>query len=244
MAEQQLKDQTALVTGSAKRIGRAIALALAEAGANVVVNYYGSEAEAKETVSGIEQKGVGAVAVRADVSQAAEAKKLIETAHKAFGRVDILVNNAGIFARAKLEETTSEQWDRFMAVNLKAQFLCAQAVAPVMRAQKRGKIVNLASLGGLLAWPAFIPYCVSKAGVIHLTRCLARALGPEIQVNCICPGTIQFPGEEPDENFIRRAALHRTGVANDIAHTVLFLVTQAEFITGQAIVVDGGYALA
>lgn len=244
MGEQPLKNQVAIVTGAAKRIGRAIALGLAAAGANVVVNYLGSEAAAEETVREIEQQGVRAVAVRADVSQATEAKKLIETAQKTFARVDVLVNNAGIFARGRLEETTPEQWDRFMSVNLKAQFLCAQAVAPIMREQGRGKIVNLASLGGLLAWPAFIPYCVSKAGVIHLTRCLARALGPEIQVNCICPGTIQFPGEEPDENYIRRAALHRTGLAKDIAQTVLFLVTQAEFITGQAIVVDGGYALA
>jgi len=244
MAERQLRDQTAIVTGSAKRVGRAIALALAEAGANVVVNYYRSEAEAEGTVCELEQKGVRAVAVRADVSQAAEAKKLIETAQRIFERVDILVNNAGVFARTRLEETTAEQWDWFMAVNLRAQFLCAQAVAPIMRAQGGGKIVNLASLGGLLAWPGFIAYCVSKAGVIHLTRCLARALGPEIQVNCICPGTIRFPGEEPDENFIRRAALHRMGLAEDIARTVLFLVTQAEFITGQALVVDGGYALA
>lgn len=244
MSEKPLQGQAAIVTGGARRIGRAIGLRLAEAGANVVVNYRRSESAAKSTVGEIEGKGVRALTVQADVSAPAEAKRLVEAAQEAFGQVDILVNNAGIFERAPLEETTPEQWDRFMGVNLKAQFFTTQAVAGLMRAQRRGKVVNIASLGGLLAWPAFIPYCVSKAGVIHLTRCLARALGPEIQVNCVCPGSIQFPGEEPDQNYIRQAALKKTGEAKDVAQAVLFLVTQSEFITGQALVVDGGYVVA
>lgn len=244
MTEKPLQGQAAIVTGGARRIGRAIALALADAGANVVVNYRSSESEAKKTAREIEAKGSRGLVVQADISEPAEAKRLVEAAHKAFGRVDILVNNAGIFERATLDETTPDQWDRFMAVNLKAQFFSAQAAAPLMRARKRGKIVNIASLGGLEAWPAFIPYCVSKAGVIHLTRCLARALGPEIQVNCVCPGSIQFPGEEPDQSYIRRAVLKKTGEARDIAQAVLYLVSQSDFVTGQALVVDGGYSLA
>jgi len=243
MSEKPLEGHVAIVTGGARRIGRTISLTLAAAGANVVVHYLTSAAGVKSLVSDIQSQGGRAVAVEANLAEPATGKKLVEAAQQAFGRLDILINNAGIFERGTVEETTPELWDRFMAVNLRAPFFTAQAAAPVMRAQKRGKIVNIASLGGLLAWPGYIPYAVSKAGVIHLTRCLARALGPEIQVNCVCPGSIQFPGDAPDENYIRKAALGRTGEANDIAQAVLFLLTQ-EFITGQALVVDGGYALA
>jgi NAD(P)-dependent dehydrogenase (short-subunit alcohol dehydrogenase family) len=129
-----------------------------------------------------------------------------------------------------------------MNANLKAQFLCAQAAAPLLKRSGHGHIVNLSSLGGMLAWPALTHYCVSKAGVIMLTRCLARALAPEIQVNSVAPGTIQFPGELPDEDYIRRAPLKKTGTGDDIAEAVLFLVT-SRFVTGQVLVVDGGRSL-
>jgi len=244
MAEKLLHNQVALVTGGAKRLGRAISLALAGAGARVAVNYHTSEKEAAEVVQEIQRQGSEAVALQADVSRPAEVKKLVAAAEKRFGGIDILVNNAGIFARYEWDKITEADWDRFMNTNLKSQFFCAQAVAPGMKRKGRGKIVNLASLGGLLAWPAFIPYGVSKAGVIHLTRVLARALAPEIQVNAVAPGTIQFPGEEPDESYIRRAPLKKTGTADDIAGTVLFLCTQADYITGQVFVVDGGYSIA
>ena len=163
-------------------------------------------------------------------------------AEREFGRLDILVNNAGMFFEAKFEELTEEQWDRIMNTNLKSQFLCSQAAAPIMKRQRRGRIINLSSLGGLLPWPLYTHYCVSKAGTIMLTRCLARALGPEILVNSVAPGTIQFPGEAPDEDYIRRAPLHRTGTGEDIAGAVAYLAT-AEFVTGQVIVVDGGRSL-
>jgi 3-oxoacyl-[acyl-carrier protein] reductase/pteridine reductase len=243
MAEPLLKGQVALVTGAAKRIGRSIALSLAEAGARVVVNYSTSAIEAEKTVEEIKQRGGEAVALQADVSRPAEVQALVAAAEKQLGPVDILVNNAGIFAPGEWDKVTEADWDMFMSVNLKSQFLCAQAVAPGMKRRGRGKIVNLASLGGLRVWSGFIPYCVSKAGVIHLTRLLARALAPEIRVNAVAPGTIQFPEEAPDERYIRQAPLKKTGQGPDIAETVLFLCAGAGFITGQVVVVDGGFSL-
>jgi NAD(P)-dependent dehydrogenase (short-subunit alcohol dehydrogenase family) len=180
--------------------------------------------------------------VQADVARGAEVKSLFAEISRQMGRLDILVNNAGMFFTAPVLEITEEQWDAIMATNLKAHLLCAQAAAPLMKQQGRGRIINISSIGGLLAWPAFTHYCVSKAGVIMLTRCLARALGPEITVNSVAPGTIQFPGEAPDEDYIRRAPLHRTGKGEDIAETVVFLA-KSDFITGQIFVVDGGRTL-
>jgi len=242
MTKKPLEGQVALVTGAAKRIGRSIALRLATDGADVVVNYASSKTEADSVVREIQAASRRAIAVQADVSRRTDVEKLFGAVEKEFGRLDILVNNAGIFFSAKFQELTDEQWDRIMNGNLKSQFLCAQAAAPVMKRQGRGRIINLSSLGGMLAWPAFTHYCVSKAGVIMLTRCLASALGPEILVNSVAPGTIQFPGEPPDEDYIRRVPLHRTGTGDDIAGAVAYLAT-ADFVTGQILVVDGGRAL-
>jgi NAD(P)-dependent dehydrogenase (short-subunit alcohol dehydrogenase family) len=242
MPGKALEGQVALVTGAAKRIGRSIALRLAAEGADVVVNYATSKAEAEGVVREVQGSGRRAIAVEANVSRRADVQKLFAAAEKEFGRLDILVNNAGMFFAAKFEELTEEQWDRIMNANLKSQFLCAQAAAPIMKRQGHGRIINLSSLGGILPWPAYTHYCVSKAGSIMLTRCLARALGPEILVNSVAPGTIQFPGELPDEEYIRRVPLHRTGTGDDIAGAVAYLAT-ADSVTGQTIVVDGGRSL-
>jgi NAD(P)-dependent dehydrogenase (short-subunit alcohol dehydrogenase family) len=242
MVEKALGGQVALVTGAAKRIGRSIALRLAADGADVIVNYAASKREAEGVVREIQALGRRAIAVQADVSRRPEVERLFAAVESEFGRLDILVNNAGTFFSAKFEELTDEQWDRIMDTNLKSQFLCAQMAAPVMKRQGRGRIINLSSLGGILAWPAYTHYCVSKAGTIMLTRCLARALAPEILVNSVAPGTIQFPGEPPDEEYIRRVPLHRTGTGDDIADAVAYLAT-AGFVTGQVLVVDGGRAL-
>jgi len=244
VSEPPLTGKVALVTGAAKRIGRSVALRLASGGANVVVNYRSSEEEAEEVVAQISAGGKRAMAIQADVARRADVLALFAAVEREFGRLDVLVNNAGLFFPAKFEELTEEQWDRILGANLKSQFLCSQAAAPMLRRSGYGRIINLASLGGLLAWPAYTHYCVSKAGVIMLTRCLARALAPEITVNAIAPGTITFPGDAPEiaEDFIRRAPLQRTGAPEDIDDAVIFLA-QSPFITGQVIVVDGGRTL-
>ncbi|HXQ26234.1 MAG TPA: 3-oxoacyl-ACP reductase family protein [Candidatus Acidoferrales bacterium] len=242
MAEKPLANQVALVTGAAKRIGRSIALRLAAEGAAIVVNYKASKAEAESVVREIQASGGRATAIQAEVSKRAEVERLFATVEREFGRLDILVNNAGLFFHAKFEELTDEQWDRILDANLKSQFLCSQAAAPIMKRQGRGRIINISSLGGVLAWPSYTHYCVSKAGSIMLTRCLARALAPEILVNSVAPGTIQFPGEPLDEEYIRRVPLQRTGTGDDIAGAVAYLAT-ADFVTGQVIVVDGGRSL-
>src|SRR6201984_953799 len=243
-AEKALARQVALVTGAAKRIGRSIALRLAKEGADVVVNYATSKAEAEELASEIQSLGRRAIALQADVSRREDVHRMFAAIDNEFGRLDVLVNNAGMFFPAKFEELTEEQWDRIMDTNLKSQFLCSQTAAPMLRRSGQGRIINFASLGGLLAWPSYVHYCVSKAGVIMLTRCLARALAPEITVNAIAPGTISFPEDrgEGAEDFISRAPLGKTGKPQDIDDAVVFLA-QSSFITGQVIVVDGGRTL-
>ena len=245
MPPSSLAGKVALVTGAAKRIGRSVALRLAAEGADVGVNYRSSKGEAEEVVAEIAAMGRHAAAFRADVAKREDVTAMFAAVEKEFGRLDILVNNAGMFFSAKFEELTEEQWDRILNTNLKSQFLCSQAATRMLRRGGHGRIINFASLGGLLPWPAYTHYCVSKAGVIMLTRCLARALAPEITVNAIAPGTISFPGDAPElaEDFIRRAPLRRTGSPQDIGDAVVFLA-QSAFVTGQVIVVDGGRSLA
>jgi NAD(P)-dependent dehydrogenase (short-subunit alcohol dehydrogenase family) len=242
MGGGRLAGQVALVTGGAKRIGRSIALRFASEGADVAVNYESSQAEADELVAEIREMNRRSIAVKGNVAHRGDVQRIFAVVETEFGRLDILVNNAGMFFAAKFENLTEEQWDRIMDTNLKSQFLCSQVGAPLLKRSGHGKIINLSSLGGLLAWPAYTHYCVSKAGSIMLTRCLARVLGPEITVNSIAPGTIQFDGEAPDEDYIRKVPLHRTGTGDDIADAALFLAT-ADFVTGQVIAVDGGRLL-
>ncbi|HVB08074.1 MAG TPA: SDR family NAD(P)-dependent oxidoreductase [Candidatus Acidoferrales bacterium] len=237
-----LAGRVALVTGGAKRIGRSIVEKLAAEGADVIINYDSSQTEAEALASDVRKLGRRALAIPANVSKKQEVQRMFLTIEREFSRLDILVNNAGMFFAADFADLTEEQWDTIMETNLKAQFLCAQAAAPLLKKSGHGRIVNISSLGGMLPWPKFTAYCVSKAGVIMLTRCLARVLAPEILVNSVAPGTIQFPDELPDEDYIRRAPLHRTGKGSDIAGAVLYFVT-SDFVTGQILAVDGGRSL-
>jgi NAD(P)-dependent dehydrogenase (short-subunit alcohol dehydrogenase family) len=242
--DKPLRGRVALVTGSGRRIGRVIALTLARAGADVVVNYHRSRPEALRTVREIESLSVRAVAIRADISRPAEVRAMFRAAHKKFGRLDILVNNAAVFFQRKWDELSERDWDRILGINLKGTFFCAQAAARIMKKQKRGgRIINVSSLGGLEAWPSYAHYCASKAGVIMLTRCLAKALAPTILVNSVAPGSILFEGEEQgewSENVLKTTPLRKAGRPEDVAEAVLFLATRGDFITGQVIAVDGG----
>ncbi len=246
MSEQPLRDQVALVTGGGKRIGRAIALALARAGADVIVNYRESREGALATVREMAARGVRALAIRADVSRPRQVATMFRAVEKRFGRLDLLVNNAGTFFGGSWDQLTEKDWDRILGINLKGPFFCAQAAARLMLRQGRGNIINISSLGGLQAWPNYMHYCASKAALISLTRSLAKALAPRIRVNSIAPGTILFPDEKRDatiKKIIRATPLRKAGAAQDIAEMVLYLATRSDFITGQVFVVDGGKSI-
>jgi pteridine reductase len=242
-SEESLQGRVALVTGAAKRIGRAVAIRLASDGADVVIHYNRSKSEAEDAAAEIAKLGRKSIAVQADLCSLAQIKRLFQHVVDQFGRLDILVNSAANFLPAHLDDTTEKMWDTALDANLKAPFFCAQAAAPLLK-QSRGVIINFADIGGILAWPGFIPHCTSKAGVIMLTKCLAKALAPEVRVNAIAPGTITMSGDptEWEADFIRRAPLHRTGTPDDVADAVSFLV-HAKFMTGQVLVLDGGRTL-
>ena len=246
MNDHPLQDQVALVTGAGKHIGRVIALTLARAGASLVVHYNESKERAQATVQEIENLGGRAIAVRADVSRPKQVEAMFRAVEKRFGRLDILVNNAGIFFPARWDKLSDKDWDKVLGTNLKGAFFCAQAAARIMQRQRHGRIVIISSLGGLQAWPDYIHYCASKAGAISLTRSLAKALAPRIQVNSVAPGTILFPGERHNEamrSIINHTPLRKAGRPEDIAETVLFLATRSDFITGQVFAVDGGKSI-
>lgn len=241
-----LRGQVALVTGAGRRIGREIALTLAREGTDVIVNYGKARAAAEVTASEIRNLGVRSLAVQADVARPAQVMRMFQRIERGFGRLDILVNNAGIFFPARWDKLTEKDWDRILGVNLKGAFFCAQAAAKLMLKRKRGRIINISSLGGIQAWPGYMHYCSSKAANIMLTRCLARALSPHIQVNSVAPGTILFPGEKrtPEiRKIIAATPLKKAGTAEDIVQMVLHLAVNGDFITGQVFIVDGGKSI-
>jgi pteridine reductase len=235
-----MQNRVALVTGSAKRLGRAVAVRLAREGADIVVHYRSSQAEARGAAAEIEGLGQRAIAISADLTDLSEIRRLFDQVAEQFGRLDVLVNSAANFVHTEFGATTEGQWSESHDTNLKAPFFCSQAAAPLLK-KSRGVIINFADVGAFLAWPGYIPHCISKAGVVSLTRCLARDLAPEVRVNAIAPGTITMPGDPPEweADFMRRAALGRTGTPEDVADAVVYLAT-AEFLTGHVLVLDGG----
>lgn len=238
-----LEGRVALVTGAARRIGRTLALALAEGGAHIAITWRTSEFSARETVAELEALGVEAAAFRADVRDPAQIRAAIESVVIRFGRLDILINNAGHYETAPLEGITVEQWDSMFDTNTRGPFLTAQAAYPHLKAA-HGRIINIGSLGGMHPWPTHGHYCTSKAALHMLTRTMSKAWAPEISVNCVAPGMI-VNGEVSVEfeHFARRTPMKRNGTAEDVAAAVLFFAVGPHFITGQIIGVDGGLGL-
>ncbi len=248
MNDKRLNGKVAIVTGSSRGIGRAIAERFAAEGAKVTINWAGREREAKAVVDGIKANGGEALSVGADVSSSADVKRLVQATVDHFGRLDILVNNAGVMITKSVLETSEDDWDRTIDVNLKGAYLCSKEVAPVMLRQEMGKIIMMSSNSGLYHPSAmkFTEYVVSKAGMNGLTKALALALGPHITVNAICPGWIKTDmiadtDPEVERRILDETALKRWGTPGDVASAALFLASsEADFITGELLIVAGG----
>jgi NAD(P)-dependent dehydrogenase (short-subunit alcohol dehydrogenase family) len=243
----RLDHRTVFITGGAKRIGSHLARALAQRGANLVINYRYSSADAQAVVRELRQVGVDALAVPGDVSSAPDVQRMIASALERFGRIDVLINNAAVYFKTPFAHVTESEWDLTLDINLKGSFLCAKAVAEHMRGRGEGKIINFADWAGMRPYPEYLPYCVSKAGVIALTQALAQELAPAVQVNCIAPGPILLPEEmEEDERerVVRATPLKRIGSPEDIVQTVLFLIEGTDFATGGTYLIDGGRYIA
>jgi 3-oxoacyl-[acyl-carrier protein] reductase/pteridine reductase len=230
--------QRVLVTGAAKRIGRVIAIELSRRGFDVAIHYHTSRAEAEEVSRGCG----GAPTFQADLANVEEIRSLFSEVRERFGPLDCLVNNAARFTRSDPLEMSEDGWDFIHDVNLKGTFFCCQQGALQMREQGQGRIVNISSLGGIRPWAEHVHYCASKAGVIMMTKALAKALAPGITVNSVAPGVIGF-GDEADvetQGMIRGTPMHRAGKPEEVAEAVHFFLTAPDFITGQILAVDGG----
>jgi 3-oxoacyl-[acyl-carrier protein] reductase/pteridine reductase len=236
-SEGSLGGRVVLVTGAARRIGRGIALRLAEEGARVAIHYHLSEAEARGTA---EECG-GAALFRANLESVAEISRLFAEVEERFGRLDGLVNNAARFTRRDPLDITEQDWDFIHSVNLKAVFFCCQNGARLMQKTGGGRIVNISSLGGIRPWAEHAHYCASKAGAIMLTRTLAKAFAPEITVNSVAPGVIPFDDiDEGGLKMIEATPAGRGGTSAEVADAVVYFLKASNFVTGQTLAVDGG----
>jgi 3-oxoacyl-[acyl-carrier protein] reductase/pteridine reductase len=245
MKDRPLTGKAALITGAAKRLGRASALALAEAGADVAITFNHSSREAQHTVIDLGSFGVRAVALRCDVTDPKSVKTAVKDAARELGGIDILVNNAGNYETAEFDKLTVKQWDAIFASNTRGPFIVSQAALRWLR-ERKGRIINMGSLGGLRPWPTHAHYCSSKAALHMLTKVMAKALAPQIAVNAVAPGMIDL-GEKAAAAFMRRTSkqtpMRRNGTGEEIAAAVLFFATAPKFITGQILAVDGGLEL-
>jgi len=253
MLSQPLSGKSVLITGGARRIGRAIALEFARTGADVAITYRSSQAEAASTAAAIEALGVRALAVPCDVRSEASVSAAVAATIARFARLDILVNNAAVFESVPLEQMTLAQWDAVFETNARGPFLAAREALPHLRAA-HGRIINIGSLGATHPWAGHAHYCASKAALHMLTRTMAKAFAPEVGVNCVAPGFVDdfSDGNVSDEiaaagtdaeRFAAKTPMRRNGSATDVAKAVLFFATGPSFVTGQILNVDGGLGL-
>jgi pteridine reductase len=253
MATDSLAGRSVLVTGGARRIGRAIALAFANSGADVAVSYRTSKADAAQTATEIGALGRSSLAVECDVRSEMSVRAAVSAVIAKFGRLDVLVNNAAVFASGALESLTLDQWDTVFETNTRGPFLVAREALPHLRAA-HGRIINIGSLGGLRAWPGHAHYCASKAALHMLTQAMAKAFAPDVSVNCVAPGWIDLSeaGATEDQasrdrseaaRFAAKTPMLRNGSASDVAEAVLFFAAGPSFVTGQILPVDGGLGL-
>lgn len=243
----KIEGKTALITGSAKRIGRAIALTLAGEGMDLLLHYHHSFREVRETQKAAERLGARVHLLHADLGRFSEIRSLLQKAFRLAPRIHLLINNASLFFPTPLGRVREKDWDRLFAINLKAPFFLAEGVGLRMFRQKEGKIINLVDWTAFRPYTRYLPYCASKAGLVALTQGLARALAPHVQVNGIAPGPIlPAVGATPAEirRVIQRTPLKRFGDPGDIAEAVRFLVRSTDFMTGAILPVDGGNLIA
>ncbi len=242
-AAMELKGKVALVTGGIKRVGRAVALTLAEHGCHVAVNYRTSKKEAEDTVAEIEKRGTKGLGVQADSSKKSDIVRLAAEIEKKLGPVDLLINSASIFEKTPWPDISEEDWDRHLTINLKGPFLCAQQFGPGMVKRKKGKIINIIDWAAERPYTGYIPYSVSKTGLLALTKVLAKTLAPHVQVCGVSPGPVLLPEEMSKEEraeVLELTPLRREGSPQDVANAVLFLVEGTDFATGSVVYVDGG----
>jgi pteridine reductase len=238
----ELRGKVALVTGAGRRLGRAMAQALADRGMTLAIHYHASSRGASELRDEIVSRGGRAACFEADLTDPAAARGLPQRVVTEFRRLDVLVNSAAVMHRLGFEQTTPEQWDAILDLNLRSVFFCTQGAAPSLRAS-HGKIVNLADLAGLEPWPGFAVHSISKAGVVMLTKVLALSLAPDVTVNAIAPGAVLVPEDYPPEEVERLARstpLRRLGDPSDVVATLLYFLEEGDFVTGQVLAVDGG----
>ena len=240
-----LKGKTVLITGAARRLGRAIAVSLAQGGANVAFTFLSSAKEAEQTLKLVKNTGVQGLAVECDLRKDRSAQETVQTVFGHFGQIDLLINNAGVFQTAKIEDITAQQWDEVFSVNVRAPFLMSQSCIPALRTSQ-GRIINLGSLGGEKPWTTHAHYCSSKAALHMLTQVMAKALAPEVAVNCVAPGMIVAEDERDPvlvERLAVRTPMQKNGTPQDVVSAVMYFATAPHFITGQILTVDGGLGL-
>lgn len=245
MISEPLLGKAALVTGGARRIGRAIALELASAGADITITYRNSRTEAEETLQLISQLGRQAIALECDVRSEPSVRSAVANCVNFHSRLDVLVNNAAIYESVQLEAVSLEQWDTVFETNARGPFLVARESLPHLRASQ-GRVINMGSLGGFRAWPGHAHYCASKAALHMLTEAMAKSFAPEIAVNCVAPGWIEFEediGQPETVRFAAKTPMQRNGTAKDVAEAVAFFASTSNFVTGQVLRVDGGLGL-